>query len=276
MFADDMRARNKIASQIWLGISDDSHFGSQLNYVELFINNQHQGLYCLGPKINDELISLLNNDALLYKAIGWNGPGCFVKSSSNISTIDIWDGWVQKYPPPAQRINWGPLADLRNLVVDGSDQEFHSRIDMLIDINKFIDYYLFLNLICAPDNLNKNIYLTRASLAKPLCVIPWDYDNSFSFSKIISNNPLYQRLLLLDPVNFRQRLKDRWFYLRNNSFSLDNLESIIRKNFDEINKSNIINIENNKWGSSIYTDCENIISWISARSKTLDEYYSDL
>ena len=276
MFADDMRARNKIASQIWLGISDDSHFGSQLNYVELFINNQHQGLYCLGPKINDELISLLNNDALLYKAIGWNGPGCFVKSSSNISTIDIWDGWVQKYPPPTQRINWGPLADLRNLVVDGSDQEFHSRIDMLIDINNFIDYYLFLNLICAPDNLNKNIYLTRASLAKPLCVIPWDYDNSFSFSRIISNNPLYQRLLLLNPVNFRQRLKDRWFYLRNNSFSLDNLESIIRKNFDEINKSNIINIENNKWGSSIYTDCENIISWISARSNTLDEYYSDL
>ena len=58
--------------------------------------------------------------------------------------------------------------------------------------------------------------------------------------------------------------------------SNDNLESIIRKNFDEINKSNIINIENNKWGSSIYTDCENIISWISARSNTLDEYYSDL
>ena len=186
-------------------------------------------------------------------------------------------GWLgPEIPPPAQRINWGPLADLRNLVVDGSDQEFHSRIDMLIDINNFIDYYLFLNLICAPDNLNKNIYLTRASLAKPLCVIPWDYDNSFSFSRIISNNPLYQRLLLLNPVNFRQRLKDRWFYLRNNSFSLDNLESIIRKNFDEINKSNIINIENNKWGSSIYTDCENIISWISARYNTLDEYYSDL
>ena len=276
MFADNMRARNKIASQIWLGISDDSHFGSQLNYVELFINNQHQGLYCLGPKINDELIGLSNNDALLYKAIGWTGPGCFVKSSSNISTIDIWDGWVQKYPPPAQRINWAPLADLRNLVVDGSDQEFQLRIDMLIDINNFIDYYLFLNLICASDNLGKNIYLTRTSLTSPLCVIPWDYDNSFSSSGIISNNPLYQRLLLLDPVNFRQRLKDRWFYLRNNSFSLDNLESIIRKNFDEINKSNIINIENNKWGSSIYTDCENIISWISARSNTLDEYYSDL
>lgn len=276
MFTDDTRARNKIASQIWLGISDDSHFGSQLNYVELFINNQHQGLYCLGPKINDELIGLSNNDALLYKAIGWTGPGCFVESSSNISTIDIWDGWVQKYPPPAQRINWGPLADLRNLVVDGSDQEFHSMIDMLIDINNFIDYYLFLNLICASDNLGKNIYLTRASLAKPLYVIPWDYDNSFYSSKIISNNPLYQRLLLLDPVNFRQRLKDRWSCLRNNSFSLYNLESIIRKNFDEINKSNIINIENNKWGSSIDIECENIVSWISIRINNLDEYYSDL
>jgi len=278
MFADDVRARNKIASQIWLDISDDNHFGSQLSYVELFINNQHQGLYCIGPKINNESIGLSNNDALLYKAIGWTGPGCFVESSSDMPTIDIWDGWVQKYPPPAQRINWEPLSDLRNLVVHGSDQEFHSRIGMLIDINNFIDYYLFLNLVCAQDNLAKNIYLTRNSLTKALCVIPWDYDNSFFSSRIISNNPLYQRLLLLDPVNFRQKLKERWSYLRNNSFSLYNLESIIRANFDEIKPSNIINIENNKWGSIIDIDieCENLVSWLSNRINTLDEYYSDL
>ena len=279
MFADEVRAKNKIGSQIWLGISGDNHFGPQLNYVELFINNQHQGLYCLGPKINYESIGLSNNEALLYKAIGWTGPGCFSESSSNIPTIERWDGWVQKYPPPGQRINWGPLADLRDLVVNASDQDFSSSIGILIDIDNFIDYYLFLNLTCAADNLGKNIYLTRNLLSKPLCIIPWDYDNSFrSKYSIISANRLYQRLLSLGPVNFRQRLKDRWFYLRNNSFELSNLKSIFQKNFDKIKPSDIITIENNKWGSSIdiEMECNNLISWISTRVNSLDEYYYNL
>ena len=39
------------------------------------------------------------------------------------------------------------LADLRNLITEGSDEEFISKIVMFIDIDNFIDYYLFLNLI---------------------------------------------------------------------------------------------------------------------------------
>lgn len=278
MFTDNTKIKNKLASKIWIGMPGNKHFGVQLNHVELFINNEHQGLYCLGENINAELLGLSNNDALLYKAIGWTGSPCFEESSHNIPSIDRWDGWVQKFPFPNQRINWGPLADLRNLIADGSDEKFILEIDSLIDIDNFIDYYLFLNLICGTDNLGKNIYLTRVSINDPLVIIPWDYDSSFEANNIISNNRLYKRLVELNPVNFKERLKDRWEFLRNNSFQVSNLISILEASFNQIEQSDIVEIENTKWSLDINIEDEKdqLNFWIIERLPLLDNYYEDL
>ena len=295
MFTDNIKVKNKIASKIWSDMPGDKHFGVQLNYVELFINNEHQGLYCLGEKINAELLSLSTNEALLYKAIGWTGPLCFETSSQDLPSIERWDGWIQKYPNPNQKINWEPLADLRDLIVDSSDEEFISQINDFIDIDNFIDYYLFLNLICATDNLGKNIFLTRALESEPLCIIPWDFDLSFgaywnadvawntdvtdfSASRIISNNRLYERLVALNPINFNQKLKDRWAYLRNSIFSTTHLLEIVEANLVQLQSSDIINIENNKWSSNINIQnvFEKLNLWITERLPILDNYYEDL
>ena len=81
----------------------------------------------------------------MYKAIGWTGPSCFEASSEDLPSIDRWDGWVQKYPNPNYRINWQPLADLRNLVVKSNDDKFIFSIPNIINLENFIDYYLFMD-----------------------------------------------------------------------------------------------------------------------------------
>ena len=280
MYTDNTRLRNKIASNIWKAIPGEKHYGISPNFVELYFNNEHQGLYCLSENINAELLLLSNNDALLYKAIGWNGPPCFETSSDALPSIERWDGWVQKYPNPNQRINWEPLADLRNLIVESSDEDFILQIGTLIDIDNFIDYYLFLNLICARDNLGKNIFLTKQSLQEPLAIIPWDFDNSFESSGIqpIVNNNLYKRLSELNPNNFNKRLKDRWIFLRIEAFQASNLLSIIEISSNQIQKSNIIEIENEKWATTINIETEhsNLMLWIVDRLNTMDNYYQNL
>ncbi len=280
MYTDNARLRNKIAFNIWKAIPGDKHYGISPKLVELYINNAHQGLYCLSENINAELLSLLNEDALLYKAIGWTGSPCFETSSSNLPSIERWDGWVQKYPNPNQRINWGPLADLRDLIVESSNVEFVSKIGRLIDIDNFIDYYLFLNLICARDNLGKNIFLTRQSFQDPLAIIPWDFDGSFKAtnSHPIVNNKLYKRLISLDPENFKQRLKDRWAFLRNETFQESNLLEVIIPSFNELKRSNILQIENQKWETNIdiQKEQENLSLWVADRLDAMDNYYQDL
>jgi len=280
MYGDNARLRNKIASNIWTELPGERHYGISPNFVELYINNEHQGLYCLSENINADLLLLSDNNALLYKAIGWTGPLCFETSSQDSPSIERWDGWVQKYPNPNQIINWQPLADLRNLIVDSSDEEFVLLIDSLIDIDNFIDYYLFLNLICANDNLGKNIFLTKESLLGKFIIIPWDFDKSFKLSGIypIVKNNLYKRLSKLNPDNFNQRLKDRWIFLRNEAFQASNILAIIEKCSNQIQKSDIIQIENAKWATTINTEAEheNLMSWMVARLNIMDNYYQNL
>ena len=74
----------------------------------MFINNEHQGLYCLGETINSEFLGLNNNEGLIYKAIGWSGAPCFETSSSEIPTINRWDGWEQNFLEQIIKLN-GPL-----------------------------------------------------------------------------------------------------------------------------------------------------------------------
>jgi len=280
MYSDNARLRNKVASNIWKEIPGERHYGINPNFVELYINNEHQGLYCLSENINAELLLLSNNDALLYKAIGWSGPPCFETSSQDFPSIERWDGWVQKHPNPNQIINWQPLADLRDLIVESSDEEFVLHINSLIDIDNFIDYYLFLNLICAKDNLGKNIFLTKESLLEKFIIIPWDFDKTFESSgnQPIVNNNLYRRLSKLDPDNFNKRLKGRWIFLRNEAFQASNLLAIIEESSNQIQKSDIIQIENEKWATTIniQAEHENLMLWIVARLNTMDNYYQNL
>ena len=95
MAADEIKMKkNKLASNIWKIITNEKDFSAEFKYVELFINNEHQGLYCLGETINANFLGLNNDEGLIYKAIGWSGPPCFETSSSNTNNKRV--GWMSK------------------------------------------------------------------------------------------------------------------------------------------------------------------------------------
>ena len=117
-------------------------------------------------------------------------------------------------------------------------------------------------------------------MQEPLAIIPWDFDNSFGSSGIqpIVNNNLYKRLSELNPNNFNKRLKDRWVFLRIEAFQASNLLSIFELSSNQIQKSNIIEIENEKWSTTINIETEhsNLMLWIVDRINTMDNYYKNL
>ena len=279
MAADEIKMKNKLASNIWKSISNEKDFSAEFRYVELFINNEHQGLYCLGETINAEFLGLNNNEGLIYKAIGWSGPPCFETSSSEIPTINRWDGWEQKFPRANNKIEWSPLARLRHLIVDSNDEDFVNLIQNNIRLENFIDYYLFSNFISGIDNISKNILLIRQNQLEPLQIIPFDFDDAFSIGDVIlDHNRLYKRLIELNPNAFKDQLKLRWFYLRENDFTAEKFMDLVEENIEELQSSDIIYIENNKWNSSIELSnlSENLEQWMINRLIILDTYYSEI
>lgn len=145
MYNDKARLRNKISFEIWKAMNPSKHKAIQARLVELYINNDYQGLYSLNEQMNAEQLELSGSEAVLYKSTGWGeGATIFEHLSSNAPLfIDVWEGWEQKYPNPKDKINWQPLYDLRDMVVNKSDAEFIAQIGTQIDLELLIDYYIF-------------------------------------------------------------------------------------------------------------------------------------
>ncbi len=285
MYIDPARLRNKTSFDIWRQIEGNRNYGIHSSFVELYINSEHQGLYCLNESLNGELLGMLFDDASLYKAIGWDGTR-FEVCPANVSTNKYWNDWEQRFPDPKDRINWDPLMYLTDLVVNHTDADFISQINEVINLDNFIDYYIFLNLLSAGDNTGKNTFLGRKSKDESLFIMPWDLEGSFGlnwngdhigYTEILSNN-LYDRLLELNPDNFKTQLKTRWFNLRNDVLEANNLIHIFEINFNDIYTSNILHIENTKWNQNInILDEKNRIStWINDRVNYLDGFYANL
>lgn len=288
MYNDKSRVRNKISFEIWKEMNPLRHESIKSRFVELYINNDYQGLYCLNEQMNAEKLGLSGLEAVLYKSTGWGeGATTFEHLSSNAPIfIDEWEGWEQKYPQPKDRINWQPLYDLRDMVVHKSDAEFMAQISSLIDLEVLIDYYIFLNVISGADNSGKNIIWVRKNAQSPFFITPWDLDGSWGRfwdgsnmnSNIILTNGLFERLLMLNPEHFKDKLKSRWLVLRGGVFMFSNIETIYDRAFNEIKKSDILAIENVKWGTYIDVQQEKnyIEHWTQDRLVFLDRYFANL
>ncbi|HOY38085.1 MAG: CotH kinase family protein [Bacteroidales bacterium] len=288
MYIDKGRLRNKVSFEIWRNMGENTqHDGLQSELVELVINNSHQGLYCLNENITAELLQFSQPDAVLYKAYDWaNGAVTFDIPPEMPSTIQYWDGWEQKFPDPELKTNWMPLYKLRDFVVNSSDAEFCDSIADLIDMDNFIDYFLFLNLVTALDNVGKNTFLAQTGNTDKFFIIPWDIDASWGlfwdgtyigYTNRLTNN-LYNRLINLNPDNFRERLKTRWVSLRNSNFTETEILSLFERDFEKISKSDIISLENSIWSLNLNIEEERnfIQTWIPARLNYLDAYISGL
>ena len=287
MYIDPARLRNKTSFEIWKSFEGENHEGINAEFVELYINNEHHGLYCLNQNVNAELLKLIHPEAVLYKAVEWeNGATNFETYSEDISTNYYWDGWEQKHPNPRAGINWHPLNQLRKLVVQADDEKFLAEIGEKLDINNLIDYYIFLNLVSAIDNTGKNTFLSLENPSEPMTIIPWDIDGSWGIiyngtemghTSILKNN-LYKRLLQLNENSFKSNLKDRWFYLRNNSLKESRLLSVFQNHFNDIGKSGIMQIENEKWDLEIDIQAEQVYleEWLYKRLEFLDDYFKEL
>lgn len=288
MWIDKSRLRNKTSFELWKKFDGDRHYGISAHHVELYLNNEHQGLYCLSDNINAELLNLNTDQAVLYKAKAWGDGATRFEIYSNDPPLNYyWDGWEQKHPDPSILINWQPLDELRRLVVNENDANFSSDIASSIDLDYLVDYYIFLNVVSAMDNTGKNTFLMDDGTSDGLLhVIPWDIDGSWglfwdgtytSHTSVLSNN-LFDRLIATGTENFKERLKQRWIYLRGNVLSNGELEDLFNENFNLIQNSDIIDIENKKWGSNIDINAEQgyLINWLMNRLNYLDDYFDNL
>lgn len=292
MYVDPLRMRNKLSFELWKKMWDGKsenpykiqNPGIQCEYVELFINQRYMGLYCLSERLDENILKLSSGETgqegVIYKAIDWTGGATsFQTYTSEPGEFLIWEGWEQVFPD--RFACWNPLAELRKSVVYDGNGVFAGRIDTLLDLNVAAEYYLFINLILAHDNVIKNYFLARYPGTSQFLFSPWDLEGSWgimwhggeSSSTGILGSNLYTRLRDLDVNGFNDLLESKWEDYRESVFQEDSLLAPARAYADLLNRSGAIERENQRW-ESVNLDIDQALiymsQWTSRRLEYLD------
>ena len=291
MYIDELRMRNKLSFDLWNkmetrhtnDLMEEKRTGIKMEYVELFLNQRYHGLYCLGERMDEQVMDFTYSQdekgGVMYKTYGWHEGSTTFRSYLNEPILAMeWDGWEQIYPE--NFFNWDPLAELRKMVALSEDEVFIEEIGSLLDLENTANFYVFLNLLMAWDNTGKNIFMARYSESTKFFFIPWDLEATWGRNwKMEDSGPygsvqngLHERLIDLNAAGYSDSVSSLWENYRSSIFQKEALMQMIDENYFLLKKNGVIQRENNRWGLDIDLDEEYkyLDDWIDKRLGDLD------
>ena len=269
MAIDRICMRNRVAFDIWnefsrlpYNTSFDGRYGTEGRFLEVYINNQYYGIYCLNDRINRKLLNLKKvkeqNDGsvlvrgVLYKSgtssiSNQNEPG--YNEDSTACVVSWHNAWELSYPEDNGGLKtWQPLLDAFAV---GKSKAY---VKKYFYLQNMADYQIHVMALSIGDNWgNKNHFLSVRNITKDIddsdpseandrrfVLIPWDLDTSFgggydgryydgNYStwpvNDINKNSLYPVSPVGGDAEYKAILKSRWEEGRRGAFSIVSINS---------------------------------------------------
>ena len=266
MAIDRINMRNRVAFDIWNSFSRlpyDTDFGGRNGtvgkFVELTINNEYKGIYCLSDKVNRKLLDLKKPQVdeetgevtirgVLYKH-GTTDDGCDQNTPGFYNNYIDWvakskDVWELHEPEEyAGEEAWAPMIDL----YDNNNYKDYAYVKEHFWLENLADYTIHVMALSIGDNWgNKNKYFSIKNISKVgednarFVVTPWDLDTSlggnydgskydgnytsWGVKDIAKNAPLPFSACLSQP-EFKELLKQRWIEGSLGAFAVDSVKT---------------------------------------------------
>lgn len=224
MYIDLACMRNRVATDLWNAFECKPYYadrekkvrtGTRGKFVEVILNGQWWGLYCMTEKMDRKQLKLKKfvpaaqsttgeNEVhgVLYKSNQWTYevfmghesnddndnkqviyPHKKVSDYKNILGKETWCEYEFKYPDyEDEAVEWRPLHDAANMVATSFILNIDS-VKSRFDYPMLRDYYLFIDLLLATDNHGKNLFWYAYDIQGPegdkLSLAPWDLDGTF-------------------------------------------------------------------------------------------------
>lgn len=218
VYQDDTHIREKVAMDLWNevnGLEKTPVYTSRMEYVEVFLNNEYRGLYCLQEPVDKKMVGLENGD-ILYKIKDWaedHGKSmspCVRESdfekAKGTDELDSSDGWLHaqvKFPKSSLPNSiWDPFHTYFDFVYNGLSYEDMEGQGVDIDWDNAAVYHLFTLLTNAEDNIWKNAYVAavRSDSGYTIRSDIWDLNYTFGnvFYYLGSDTDLSTRYMTFD------------------------------------------------------------------------------
>lgn len=304
MFNEPLRLRSFVASNMWsklykpyyASLEPKAKSGFDVSYVEVFKNNTYYGIYQLMESVDRKQLQVKKNDGKtiygrIYRAESYEGGPDFTKAPNTYeNALPRWIGWENYYPYIDYTSDFGDLFQLQQLVVNGSDTDFNTKISSAFVIENAIDYFIFVNTIRATDNLGKNYSLAKYDKGEPYFLVPWDLDGTFGViqdgkqintTDDVLTNGLLKRLIEQNPNDYTAKLKNRWKSLRKGMLKNEKLLSDFEVLYNKFTKELVYEREFLVWQNDLnkITNIDHykyLKDWLIKRLAYLDNYFESL
>ena len=298
LYNEPLRIRAYVAHKLWLEIhepyylADESNAksGADVMFVEMFLNGKYNGIYLLSEQVDKKQLKLKSFDSgitkgELYKGVVWQNAATIFADLPPFNNDDrYWSGYDMKYPKVSDTTDWTNLYDFTDFVINSNDDDFENNIWSQFNYGNYLDYFIYLNLTRATDNIGKNIYTAKYKEGEPYFYSPWDLDGVFGTDwtgaidnityDIIGNN-FHQKVIDLDIGTYKQDVSARWSELRSGVLGNAILENRMLEAYECLKNNKVYEREaivfpNYPYDQSSFDYLQN---WTGNRLAYLDDYF---
>ena len=317
MAIDRIRMRNRVCFDIWNEISKtpyetdfDNRNGTLGQFVEVYLNGEYHGLYCMTDKIDRKLLGLKKAKeqsdgsvyvrGVLYKGENWT-DATSMRGYDTTESFDeeSWNGWELQYPDDYPCYDaWKPLMNLIDFCnTRNAFFKLHYRQHFYYD--NLVDYAIFIMAHNIIDNNVKNTHFScpDINVNETFLITPWDLDCSLGglyegshfeeYIKIatLTGNYLFYQLYVYNVDNFRESMKERWQELLSGIMSADNFNVRLDAYAKRFKESGAWQREYDKWNDNpvpldLDAELEYVKNWyvnnIAALNKILGVIADDI
>lgn len=293
MYIEKLRINSVTANDLWQEVHPDVYYkdkepdarsGILMKYSDLFVNGQYKGIYAVGEKVKRKFLKLKKFDngikGELYKGDQWGGATLFNALNPYNNNSDYWDGYEYKHPK--ELIDWSNLYNFVDYVINSNTETFNSTYSQKIDVDNMVDYFIFMNVTRALDNMGKNTYVAKYKKNEPYFIVPWDLDATFGTYWEGSNQNIYNDLLfnglfsrLWEDPDFRIKISDRWAELRSSIITKEHINGMLTDNYLKLKDNGIYTREKIAWSSYNFPTAQlnYHTTWVKNRIDYLDTVF---
>ena len=267
-------------------VGADAPYGARRHaYVELFVNDQYEGVYLLLEPYDHEA-EITKTGALHVQTDSVYATYPMRYAEQDRPTIEdklVKDYGYALHHPALGRGAFDGISDYIEICAEADDEVFVRRVLEQVDLDSLLRYHLILQSFGLGDNVlnNQFIWAVGGEGKTKYRFIPWDMDMSWGENDHIEwiredyDGWMYfamaDRLLNLNPDGVRERWAKMWQQLREDILTQENIEQKVMHYSAELNDSGAIVRNALRWSKDhSVSDPYEIINYTSMRFDILD------
>lgn len=297
LYNDDTKIRDRFSIEVWEqfganAVSEKSHYGPKMTYVEVFADNSYCGLYGLMEPVDAKQLDLETED-YSYKR---KNPGGLVYQRrtfyeetnpyAEVEGFEIKDGLMTEDA-------WKAMASYCALLTL-PDEEFMAQQSGLINEDSAIRLWLFVQLITGHDHTAKNVfyvakYNDELQYDYEFFFAPWDMDLTWGNVSVGEINSVYtafeketyddrvywetgDKLIQLNYNGAKETMQELYKELRSTVLSDESIEQMILESDHQVRDSGAFARDKVRWTDSVHADdCSQLMEYAKMRLAFLDE-----